>query len=141
MWDMIYPILIVVASNTVYNICAKSTPDNVNSFASLAVTYLIAAICSAVMFFATGEQKNLAAEISKANWTAYVLGIAIVGLEFGYICIYRAGWKISLGNLVASISLACVLVIVGVLLYKETISLKQVIGIVLCISGIILIAK
>ena len=138
---MIYPILIVVASNTVYNICAKSTPDNVNSFASLAVTYLIAAICSAVMFFATGEQKNLAVEISKANWTAYVLGIAIVGLEFGYICIYRAGWKISLGNLVASISLACVLVIVGVLLYKETISLKQVVGIVLCISGIILIAK
>ncbi|MDE6599836.1 MAG: DMT family transporter [Oscillospiraceae bacterium] len=141
MWNMIYPILIVVASNTVYNICAKSTPDNVNSFASLAVTYLIAAICSAVMFFATGEQKNLAVEISKANWTAYVLGIAIVGLEFGYICIYRAGWKISLGNLVASISLACVLVIVGVLLYKETISLKQVVGIVLCISGIILIAK
>lgn len=138
---MICPILIVVASNTVYNICAKSTPDNVNSFASLAVTYLIAAVCSAVMFFATGEQKNLAAEITKANWTAYVLGIAIVGLEFGYICIYRAGWKISLGNLVASISLACVLVIVGVLLYKETISLKQVIGIVLCISGIILIAK
>lgn len=141
MWNMICPILIVVASNTVYNICAKSTPDNVNSFASLAVTYLIAAVCSAVMFFATGEQKNLAAEITKANWTAYVLGIAIVGLEFGYICIYRAGWKISLGNLVASISLACVLVIVGVLLYKETISLKQVIGIVLCISGIILIAK
>lgn len=141
MWNMIYPILIVVASNTVYNICTKSTPDNVNSFASLAVTYLIAAVCSAAMFFATGEQKNFAAEISKANWTAYVLGIAIVGLEFGYICIYRAGWKISLGNLVASITLSCVLVIVGILLYKETLSLKQIIGIVLCISGIILIAK
>lgn len=141
MWNMLYPILIVVASNTVYNICAKSTPNDVNSFASLTITYAAAAACSSAMFFITGDQKNLIAEFSKANWTAYVLGAAIVGLEFGYICIYRAGWKISLGNLVASITLACVLIFVGVLLYKETISVKQLIGIVLCIAGMILIAK
>lgn len=141
MWNMLYPILIVVASNTVYNICAKSTPNDVNSFASLAITYVVAAVCSSAMFFITGEQKNFIAEVSKANWTAYVLGAAIVGLEFGYICIYRAGWKISLGNLVASITLACVLIFVGVLFYKETISVKQLIGIVLCIAGMILIAK
>lgn len=68
-------------------------------------------------------------------------GAAIVGLEFGYICIYRAGWKISLGNLAASITLACVLIFVGVLLYKETIPVKQLAGIALCITGMILIAK
>ena len=30
MWNMIWPILIVVGANTVYNVSAKSTPSNVN---------------------------------------------------------------------------------------------------------------
>jgi uncharacterized membrane protein len=141
MWNMLWPILIVVTANTIYNICAKSTPVNINSFASLAVSYLVAMVCAVIMFFITGKQKNLAVELSKANWTTFVLGIAIVGLEFGFLCIYRAGWKISTANLITSITLTCVLLIVGLLLYNETISLRQVVGMVICAVGLILIAK
>ena len=141
MWNMIWPILIVVVANTIYNVSAKSTPTDVNSFASLSLSYAIGAVCSVVMFFLTSENKNLLAELSKINWTSLALGIAIVGLEFGYICIYRAGWKISVATLVANISLACVLLIVGMLLYKETISVRQMIGITISAIGLILIAK
>ncbi len=141
MFNMLWPVLIVVASNTIYNISAKSTPESINSFASLAVTYTIAAVCSIGMFFLTSSQKDIFLELSKANWTTYALGIAVVGLEFGFICIYRAGWKISLASLVASIALACVLIIVGFLFYKETLTLKQIIGIGICVVGLILIAK
>ena len=141
MWNMIWPLLIVVGANTVYNISTKSTPSNVNSFASLAVSYAIGMIFSVIMFYITSESKNIIAEISKTNWTALALGIAIVALEFGYICIYRAGWKISIATLIANISLACVLMIVGVLLYKETISLKQTLGIIVSAIGLVLIAK
>ncbi len=70
-----------------------------------------------------------------------MLGAAIVGLEFGYICIYRAGWKMSVASLVANISLACVLLVVGLLLYREALTLKQAIGMGLCAVGMILIAK
>ena len=87
MWNMLWPILIVVAANTVYNISAKSTPATINSFASLSVTYLIGMLCSIVMYFVTSENKNLLLELSKANWTAYALGVAIVGLEFGFLCV------------------------------------------------------
>lgn len=141
MWNMIWPIIIVVGANTVYNISAKSTPSDVNSFASLAVSYIIGAVCSVIMFFITSENKNLIAEIAKTNWTAFALGITIVGLEFGYICIYRAGWKISAATLAANISLACVLIVVGILLYKEEVSVKQLIGIAVAAAGLILIAK
>ena len=141
MWNMMWPILIVVAANTIYNISAKSVPPEVNSFASLVVSYTVAAVLSVAMFFITAENKNLVAELSKTNWTALALGIAIVALEFGYICIYRAGWKISVATLIANISLACVLLVVGVLLYKEVISLKQVAGIIISAAGLILIAK
>ena len=39
----------------------------------------------------------------------------MVGLELGYILIYRAGWKVSVASLVANLALACILVLVGVL--------------------------
>ena len=141
MWNMIWPVLVVVGANTIYNISAKSTPTDVNSFASLAVSYIIGAICSVIMFFLTSENKNLFSELSKTNWTTLALGVAIVALEFGYICIYRAGWKISVATLVTNISLACVLLIVGVLLYKEAVSVKQIIGMGFSAIGLILIAK
>ena len=91
MWNLLWPMLIVVCANTVYNISTKSTPADINSFASLTVTYTIASISSLILFFITAENRDLASELTKINWTAFVLGIAIVALEFGFICIYRAG--------------------------------------------------
>ena len=141
MWNMIWPILLVVGANAFYNISTKSMPGKVNAFASLSVTYLTCFVLSVIMFYATSSQKNLLTEISKVNWTSFVLGLSVVALEFGYISIYRAGWKVSAGSLVANISLACVLLFVGLLLYKETISLRQVLGIGVCAAGLLLINK
>ena len=141
MWNMIWPLLVVVGANTVYNISAKSTPADVNSFASLALSYAIGMVLSVVMFFITSDSKNLIAELTKTNWTALALGVAIVALKFGYVCLYRSGWKISVGTLVANISLACVLLVVGILLYKESVSPRQIIGILFSGVGLVLIAK
>ena len=141
MWNMLWPVLVVVGANTIYNISTKSTPANVNAFASLAMTYVMAALSSVVLFFLTSDSKNLLAELAKTNWTAYALGIAIIGLEFGYICIYRAGWKIGVASLVANISLTCVLLVVGYFFYKEVITLKQLLGMGVCALGLMLIVK
>ncbi|MBR1975690.1 MAG: EamA family transporter [Phascolarctobacterium sp.] len=141
MWNMLWPVLVVVGANTIYNISTKSTPANVNAFASLAMTYVMAALSSVVLFFLTSDSKNLLAELAKTNWTAYALGVAIIGLEFGYICIYRAGWKIGVASLVANISLACVLLVVGYFFYKEVITLKQLLGMGVCALGLMLIVK
>ena len=138
---MLWPVMVVVGANTIYNISTKSTPANVNAFASLAMTYVMAALSSVVLFFLTSDSKNLLAELAKTNWTAYALGVAIIGLEFGYICIYRAGWKIGVASLVANISLACVLLVVGYFFYKEVITLKQLLGMGVCALGLILIVK
>ena len=141
MWSLVWPIAMVVLANVFYNICTKSTPEGVNSFASLCVTYLVAAAAAFALFLATSQQKNIFQALSKANWTSWVLGFSVVALEFGYIAVYRAGWKVSLGSLVANISLACVLVFVGALCYKESISLRQILGIGVCILGMFLIGK
>lgn len=136
-----WPIIMIVGSNCVYQMTAKFTPGAVNAFASLIITYAIAAVATTVMFFATSPEKNLLVAFSNANWTAVVFGLAIVGLEFGYLNLYRVGWNISVGSLVANICLACILLIIGMLLFKENVSHMQMVGIAACIAGLILINK
>ena len=134
MWNLLWPMLMVVGANTVYNICAKSVPDKLNSFAALTINYLVAAGLSLALFY-------LVQEMAKTNWAPVVMGLTVVGLELGYIFIYRAGWKVSVASLVANIALACLLVVVGVLLYKEVLTLRQVAGMGLCVAGLLLISR
>ena len=66
MWNLLWPMLMVVGANTVYNICAKSTPEKLNSFAALTINYGVAAALSLLLFFVTtGGEKNLIQEIGK----------------------------------------------------------------------------
>lgn len=135
------PIITVVCSSVIYHVCAKSTSPKINAFASLAVTYLIGAVVSAALYYLTSPTKRLAEELSRVNWATLVLGLAIVGLEAGNIFMYKVGWDISLGPLVTSSTLAVTLLAVGVLFYREELSLTKVLGIVLCVAGLILVNK
>lgn len=139
MWKLVWPILIVILSNTFYNVCMKSMPSDVNPFGALMVTYLVAAIISAIIFVYVVGPSNVGVEISKINWTSVILAIAIVGLEVGYVFVYRAGWAVSTATVVANIGLACVLIFVGYFLYKENVSINQIAGIVVCMFGLVLI--
>ena len=135
------PIITVVCSSVIYHVCAKSTSPKINAFASLAVTYLIGAVVSAALYYLTSPTKRLAEDLSRVNWATLVLGLAIVGLEAGNIFMYKVGWDISLGPLVTSSTLAVTLLAVGVLFYREELSLTKVVGIVLCVAGLILVNK
>jgi len=124
-----------------YNICQKSTPQKANPFSALFVTYVTAAIFSlaAINFYRNG--KSFFQTFKELNWTSIVLGIAIIGLEFGYLMAYRAGWNISIGSLVANIFLAVMLIPVGILFYKESFEISKVVGVIFCIIGLVLINK
>jgi len=54
---------------------------------------------------------------------------------------YRLGWQISKGSLVANILVALALIILGIFFYKESLSIRNFIGLGLCIVGIILVGK
>ena len=83
MLSYIWPIALIVLSNTLYQICAKSVPEGMDPFASLTVTYLVGAAVSGILYFLLGTSTNLLKEYSKLNWAPVVLGVVIVGLEAG----------------------------------------------------------
>jgi drug/metabolite transporter (DMT)-like permease len=139
MFAYIWPIALVVLSNVVYQICAKSVPEGINPFASLTVTYLVGAAASAILFFALGSGGNLLKEYGKLNWAPVVLGIVIVGLEAGWIYAYKAGWQVSTGFIVQSSFLAAVLLLVGYFLYREALTWNKLVGVAICLIGLVFI--
>lgn len=142
MFKMIWPLGLVVLSNVFYHITTKFTPRAANAFLSLTVTYVVAGIVSFAAYFLTaGHSATLRTSIQNLNWTSFVLGLAIIGLEVGYIFIYRSGWKVSVAPIVSYITLATVLMFVGYFLFKEHISIRQIIGFVICVMGLILVTK
>ena len=139
MINYIWPIALVVLSNTVYQICAKAVPGGLNPFASLTVTYLVAAAASAGFFFLSSRGGSLAREYGKLNWAPFVLGIVIIGLEVGFIYAYKNGWQVSTASVVQSSFLAVVLIFVGFLLYHEALTWNKLLGVAVCLAGLAII--
>ena len=139
---MLWPVALLVFSNTIYQICAKAIPGDIHPLAALSITYGVATIASIVLFFILNRgESTLFEEYQNLNWSSFVLGLCIVGLELGFIFLYKAGWPISTGNLVASALLAVVLILVGVLFYKETLTLSKGLGIAICMVGLFFINR
>lgn len=139
MFSYVWPLGLVILSNVFYQICAKSVPDKMNPLASLTITYAIGAAASLIMYFALNKDGNILHEYQKTNWAPFMLGIVIVGLEVGYIYAFKAGWPVSLAQIVQSAVLAVILIFVGYVLYKEAITWNKIVGIIVCLAGLGLI--
>lgn len=135
----VWPLALVVLSNVVYQISSKSVSRSIDPFASLTVTYLIGAAVSAVLYFTVSKGSNLLKEYSQLNWASVILGLAVVGLEAGWIFAYRAGWPVSTGFIVQSAVLAALLLAVGYFLYHEAIPWNRLVGVGICLVGLVFI--
>ena len=139
MCNYVWPIALVVLSNIVYQICAKSAPGDMDPLASLTVTYLVGALASGALYFLLHRGGNLLREYRALNWAPFVLGVVIVGLEVGFIYAYRAGWQVSRAQIAQSAVLAVGLLLVGYLMYHESLTWNKITGVLVCLAGLILI--
>lgn len=141
MFAYVWPLALVICSNVLYQICAKSAPQAANPLASLTVTYTVGAAVSAILYFTLNRGGNLLREYASLNWAPFVFGVVLVGLEVGYIYAYKAGWPVSTAATVQAAFLAVLLLLVGFFLYQEPISLNKVVGIAICLAGLYFINK
>ncbi len=134
-----FPIAFIVLSNVLYDISAKEFPETINAQAGMAFYYLAAAIISIVLFYITSENKNFLKELKKINLATFTLAIGCTGLDLGYVLAFRAGWDISVASLICNILIAVALIVVGMFFFKEVINKNHVKGILLCMTGFVLI--
>ena len=134
-----WPMALLILSNTVYQICAKSVPEDMHPLASLTATYLVGAAASLALYYLLSPGGNILAEYRRLNWAPLILGLVIVGLEVGWIYAYKAGWPVSTAFIVQSAFLAVALLAVGYFLYHENLTWNKTLGVIICLIGLVFI--
>ena len=131
---------IIVIGVLLYNVSQKSIPKDANALIAIASAYLIAFVSCVVVLFFNGELKKGTALFSDQKWLpVMLLGFSIIMVELGYLYAYRTGWKISSTSIIAGSFTTVALALIGVLWYKEELTLINIIGIILSSVGVILI--
>jgi len=122
-----------------YQLFQKLISPTINPAFSLICSYIAAIILSALLFVLFPLKGSLSDEIKNINVYSFILAIPIIGIESGYLLLYRAGGKLSYSSALVSSMITILLVIIGMILFKEKINIKKIVGIVLCMSGIVLL--
>lgn len=134
-----FSITLAILSSTLYHFVAKSTPADVNFTVSLLVTYAIAFVVTLFTFYFLPAENGLTAEIKKLNWASIVLAIAIVGIEFGFLLVYRSGWNLGIAAVLTNVIASLILVPVALFVFKDKLNWVNVMGILICLVGLIML--
>lgn len=132
---------IIVVSIITYQVLQKNIAINIHPVVSVILSYSVALICSLVLLLFFPIKNGVIAELQKANIATYLIGVAIIGIEVGFLLVYRSGWKLGLAMPFSSSISIIVLTIIGFFFFKEHLTPTKILGIVLCISGILLLYK
>lgn len=136
-----WPIGLLLVAHTFYQVSAKSVPEAMDPFAAVFINYVVAACAAFVLWMVMGQEKNLVVQLGKLNWAPVVMGLTITAVEVASVFMYKLGWNISVGTTIVNIALAVVLAVIGVMFYKEVLTMQQLVGIGLCIAGVIVMAR
>ncbi|NYE56386.1 EamA family transporter [Carboxydothermus ferrireducens] len=129
-------ISLTIFSNIIYHVTQKLIPPKANPFLVLTSTYLTAAFLSLLLSPVSKGKAKFVFELSKLNWVGFALGIAIFGLELGFLLAYRAGWKISTAALFSNAAVSLFLIPIGILFFGEKLTVTKVLGIIFCLIGL-----
>ena len=134
-----FSVTLAIASSSFYHFTAKSIPSNVNFTVSLLVTYTVAVVVTLLGFFFLPAKHGIIAEIKQLNWASLGLAIAIVGIEFGFLLTYRAGWHLGIAAVLVNVVASLILVPVAIFFFKDKISLINILGILVCLAGLVML--
>lgn len=134
-----FSITLAICSSALYHFSAKGTPANVNFAISLVVTYAIALGITLVTTLFLPARNGLAFELKQLNWASVLLAIAIVGIEFGFLLVYRSGWNLGIAAVLVNVVASLILLPVAIFFFKDKISWVNVVGIIVCLVGLIML--
>ena len=134
-----FSITLAILSSALYHFVAKSTPSNVNFTVSLLVTYAVAFVVTLLGFFFFPATNGITVELKHLNWASIGLAIAIVGIEYGFLLTYRAGWNLGIAAVLVNVVASLILVPVAIFVFKDKISWVNILGILVCLAGLVML--
>jgi uncharacterized membrane protein len=141
MTSFYFPLGITVAGMLFYHLAQKSIPKEMNPFHATMIAYVVGIVLCAVCAFGYPGKKSLVNAFAESNWAVYLMGAAAACIELGFLLAYRAGWRIGLAAMATNVAATLLLIPIGILLFKEHLSLRNILGVIFCVVGLILVVR
>jgi drug/metabolite transporter (DMT)-like permease len=132
-------ISLAIGSSVLYHFAQKLIPPGANPIVSVVVTYLVSLVFCGVLLLAQPPREGIRAALTHLNWASYILALAIIGLEVGFLLVYRSGWNIGLAAVLVNVTASLLLVPVGLLYFKDHLNWVNISGILVCVAGLIML--
>ena len=132
-------IAITILSSVLYHFSQKSTPRDANPAVALLATYAAAMALTICLLYFIPAKRGFLVELGRLNWASYLLAVSIVGLEIGFLLVYRSGWSIGLAAVLVNVVASLILVPVAILYFRDQLGWVNLIGILVCLVGLVLL--
>jgi uncharacterized membrane protein len=136
-----WPLAFTIAGGVLYHFAQKSIPRNANPFAAIIIAYVTGIVACAVALRFTSAPSGEAFTWRSLHWTMALMGLGAALIEIGFLLVYRAGWNLSAVSVVVNISVALLLIPLGVIAFRERLSSQQAIGLACCLLGLFLLTR
>jgi drug/metabolite transporter (DMT)-like permease len=132
-------ISLAIVASALYHFSQKATPRDVNPAIALLITYGVAMLLTFTLLYFIPMQGSLIDEIRRLNWASYVLAFSIVGLEVGFLLVYRSGWNIGLAAVFVNVVASLILIPLALFVFRDKLSWINILGIVTCLAGLVML--
>lgn len=136
-------LLVTITALTSYHLTQKAMPDNVRPAPLFAFIYGTAAIVLLGVVAIGGPETGSLGDVvgSGRHWAPWVLARSVAGIEIGYFAMYRSGWTLSSGSISVQAVVAAILVVAGLVFFKENLTAGRSVGLAMCVVGAGLVAQ
>jgi drug/metabolite transporter (DMT)-like permease len=130
---------LAISGRLLYHVPQKSVPKAVHPFVAVIIANATGIALCAVGMLLDPAGRSFQSSLKNAKWA--VIGVGAMAIEVGFLLAYRAGWNINSASVVRSISVALLLIPIGLLAFKEHLSARSAAGVCCCLPGLYLLSK
>ncbi|MBS1789585.1 MAG: EamA family transporter [Acidobacteria bacterium] len=136
-----FPILMTITGGVLYHVGQKAIPQTVHPFAAVIIAYSVGILLCVTGLFLDPAGRSFSASFKGVNWAVISVGLGAVIIEIGFLLAYRHGWNINAASVVCNISVALLLIPIGLLVFKEHLTVRHAAGIGCCLIGLYLLSR
>ena len=136
-----FPVALTVGGMLLYQLSQKSIPREMNPFHATAIAYVMGILVCVILGFTYSQNRSIVSSLKISNWAVLGMGIGAAAIEVGFMLAYRAGWRLSITAVATNVAATIVLIPLGILVFREQLSPKNILGVVFCVIGLLLVIR
>ncbi len=134
-----FSMLLTIGSSALYHFSQKWIPAGVHPIVSVIVTYTVSLTICLVLLLFMQPKEGFWQAVRQLNWASYVLALSLIGLEIGFLLVYRAGWNIGLAAVLVNVVASLILIPLALWVFHQKLSWVNVAGVLVCLVGLVML--